>query len=337
MKNLSLITAVLLSLAAFALVAAGQTPTPTPTPDDEAPVKIDTVLLNIPVIASDKQGKYVSGLKKDNFTILQDGLKQDIEFFADDAAPMNVIILLDVSGSTMPFLDNIRSAAKDFVKIFRPEDQGMIVTFASGMSIVQTFTSDQKLLRKAIDNAGPRGPMGSNMQDVMYVLVKKQFAGVKGRKAIIVLTDGFVEGMAITNETLLNTLAASDILVYPLLFKTYIPPSFDRLPKVLKMSDGTTMTRDQFIKQADENVRKKLLFMDMLATSTGGRLIANKSGSFKQSFQSIADELKNQYVIGYYPPNTDDGKPHNVNVTVLPRELVIRIKRSIRLTGRPSN
>ena len=144
MKTLRFNTAVLFALAFFVFAVGSRAQT---TPDDQ-PIKVNTVLVNIPVIASDRQGRYVAGLQKDNFTIVQDGEKQEIEFFADDSAPMNVIILIDVSGSTMPFLDNIKRAARDFVKIFRPEDQGMIVTFASGMSIVQPFTSDQKKLEE---------------------------------------------------------------------------------------------------------------------------------------------------------------------------------------------
>ena len=333
MKTLRFNTAVLFALAFFVFAVGSRAQT---TPDDQ-PIKVNTVLVNIPVIASDRQGRYVAGLQKDNFTIVQDGEKQEIEFFADDSAPMNVIILIDVSGSTMPFLDNIKRAARDFVKIFRPEDQGMIVTFASGMSIVQPFTSDQKKLSKAISQANLISAPGSNMQDVMYVLVKKSFISVKGRKAIIVLTDGMVQGKAITDAMLLNTLAESDVLVYPLLFKSNSAPPTYNLPKVLKMSDGATMTREEFLNQMNEPVNKKVQFMESLATSTGGKLIANKQNNFKESFQSIADELKNQYLIGFYPPNTDDGKSHNVSVNVTPKDLVIRTKRHIKLSGGKAN
>ena len=99
---------------------------------------------------------------------------------------MNVVILIDVSGSTRPFLDNIKSSARDFVKIFRPEDQGMIVTFSGEMTVLQEFTSDPKKLSDAIKKANLFGSPGSNMQDAMYEIVTRSFTGAQGRKAIIV-------------------------------------------------------------------------------------------------------------------------------------------------------
>ena len=199
MKNLKSIIGFSVVVTLFAFVVNSQTPD-----KDDQPIKVDTVLLNIPVIASDAHGRYVAGLKKENFSIIQDGEKQDIEFFADEKAPMNVVILIDVSGSTAPFLGDIKSAARDFVKIFRPEDQGMIVTFDGAMTTLQEFTSDQKKLSKAINNASLYGTPGSNMQDAMYEIVTRDFLGIQGRKAIIVLTDGFVGGKLLTDKMLLE-------------------------------------------------------------------------------------------------------------------------------------
>ncbi len=85
MKALKLNTAVVFALALLVIAASGQ------TPDKDEPIKINTVLLNIPVIVSDAKGRYVSGLKKENFSIMQDGEKQDIEFFADELKNQYVI------------------------------------------------------------------------------------------------------------------------------------------------------------------------------------------------------------------------------------------------------
>ena len=305
---------------------------------DDQPIKVNTVLVNIPVIASDRLGRYVAGLKKENFSIIQDGKKQEIEFFADEKAPMNVAILIDTSGSTRPFLDNIKSAAKDFVKIFRPEDQGMIVTFAGGMTVLQEFTSDQKKLSKAINQADLYGSPGSNMQDAMYEIVTRSFRGVRGRKAVIVLTDGFVEGKVISNSTMLSTLAESDILIYPILFgQRRMNIDLSMLPKTVRFRDGAVLSREDAIKKLEDMANAQLRFMDTLGPTTGGKLLESKSHDFKASFQNIADELKNQYTLGFYPANTGDGKSHSVNLSVNPGDIVIRTKRNIKLKGRPDN
>ncbi len=329
MKNLKRHTSILLALAffGFAFNAPGQD-------KDDQPIKVDTVLVNIPVIASDRQGRYVAGLKKENFSIIQDGEKQEIEFFADEKAPMNVVILIDVSGSTRPFLDNIKSSARDFVKIFRPEDQGMIVTFDGGMNVLQEFTSDQKKLSKAINEANLYGTPGSNMQDAMYDIVTRSFTGVQGRKAVIVLTDGFVAGKAVSNKALLEKLSASDILVYPILFgKREMRIDVNMLPKMVRFRDGEEMSREDAFKKILEMANAQLRFMDALGPTTGGKLVESKSHDFKASFQSIADELKNQYLLGFYPQNTGDGKRHDISLKVDSADIVIRSKRNIRLKG----
>jgi len=97
--------------------------------DDNTPVKVDTLLFTIPLTVSDKKGTYTAGLKKENFTIYEDGLSQNIELFLNEDAPMNVAILLDTNYSTRDVLDNIQKAARDFVKILRPEDRAVIVSF----------------------------------------------------------------------------------------------------------------------------------------------------------------------------------------------------------------
>ncbi len=326
MKYLKLISAVLFALTIFVSAAIAQ------TFDKDEPIKINTVLVNIPVIASDRQGRYVAGLKKENFTLTQDGERQEIEFFADEKAPMNVVILIDVSGSTVPFLGDIKSAARDFVKIFRPEDQGMIVTFDGAMKTLQEFTSDQKKLSKAINNASLYGVPGSNMQDAMYEIATRGFAGVQGRKAIIVLTDGFVRGRIVSDKALLDTLSASDILVYPILFgKREIRIDVDRLPKMVRTHDGLEITREEAVKRIIEDANAQLRYMYALGIVTGGKLIESKSHDFKASFQNIADELKNQYLIGFYPQLTGSGKIPSIALKVDQTDVVLRSKRSIKL------
>ncbi len=98
-------------------------------PDSEQTIRIETTLVSVPVIVSDRQGRYVSGLKASDFTVYEDRSKRPIDFFGDAEEPINVALLLDTSKSTTPVLDDIKKAAKDFVKQLRPRDRAMIVTF----------------------------------------------------------------------------------------------------------------------------------------------------------------------------------------------------------------
>ena len=299
--------------------------------DDET-IKVDTLLVNIPAIVSDKDGRYVAGLKKENFFVIEDGVKRNVDFFADEEAPMNVAILIDTSFSTRDVLSEIASAAHDFVKTLRPEDKGMVVSFDYQMTLLADFTSDQKKLNKAINRVRIANQGGSNMQDAMYKIVTDGFASVKGRKAIIVLTDGAVGGKIISNKKLLNTLAEADVLVYPILFKAgaIFPQNFP-IPKSIKLPSGEIISADEIRKRMENARNNQVSFMNSLGTVTGGRLYEADSTNFKKTFQNIADELKKQYVVGFYPSNARNEKSHRIVVEVVPKELVIRTKRIIRL------
>src|SRR6187431_3011499 len=116
------------AFAAACLCSVVSAQTPSPTPDDE-PIKIDTLLINIPLVVSDRDGRHIGGLKKDDFSVLLDGEKQTIDYFADAEAPVNVAIIIDLSGSTRPVLGDIKNAAKTFVEKLSPSDQAMVMTF----------------------------------------------------------------------------------------------------------------------------------------------------------------------------------------------------------------
>ncbi len=306
---------------------------------DDLPIKVRTYLVHIPVIASDRDGRYVSGLKKEDFSIFEDGTKQEISFFADEKEPMNVVILIDTSFSTRAVLDDIKKAARDFVRVFRLEDKGMIASFDFEMKVLQEFTSDQKQLSKAINKTSIGARPGSNMQDSVYALVKKQLTEVKGRKAIIVLTDGEVGGSVVSDETLINTLAESDVLVYTIIFQTPSSYAAYRVPESIKSRNGVTISGKGLIGRLEEVRLERFQFMSSLGAVTGGRLLDSKAGDFRGSFQVIADELKNQYLIGFYPRNPDDEKPHNVVVETSLKDTVLRSKRNIvlKLNKRENN
>src|SRR5947207_2521295 len=135
------------------LNVSAQTPVETP----EAPIKVETLLINIPLVVSDRDGRHIGGLAKEDFTILLDGEKQTIEYFADADESVSVAIIIDISGSTRPYLPSIRDAAKTFAAQLNPNDQGTVLTFDQHFQIevVCQLTSDKKRLAKKIDSVGP--------------------------------------------------------------------------------------------------------------------------------------------------------------------------------------
>src|SRR5215203_271391 len=173
--------------------------------DDEV-IKVDTNLVTVPVIVSDRRNRYISGLNAENFTVFKDGQKQTIEYFAAEESPINVAILLDTSRSTEQVLDKIQDAALEFIKQLKPNDRAMIVSFDYQVNVLCELTNDRERLKRVIKNAEIGAQFGTVLRDAVFETVYKNFAGVKGRKAVVLLTDGKDFG----------SLTGSDELIYRL-------------------------------------------------------------------------------------------------------------------------
>jgi Ca-activated chloride channel homolog len=274
--------------------------------DDNTPIKVDTLLFTIPLTVSDKKGNYIARLKKENFTIYEDGLSQTIELFLNEEAPMNVAILLDTSYSTREVLDNIQKAARDFIKILRPEDRAIIVSFDNRTVFLSGLESDRKTLSNAIENVRISNVNGSDMYEAIRRVAQNYFAALKGRKAIIALTDGMVTGRGISAQQTLDTLQKSDTFFYPIIFKT------DDLKK--------TGTRKPVTVE----------ILEIMAQETGGRFYEKDSTKLKEAFQSIAEDLKYQYLLGFYPRKTDSGNLRSrIRISVDRSELLVRTKKKL--------
>lgn len=278
--------------------------------DDDKPIKVDTLLLTTPLVVRDQKGHYVAGLKKDNFSIYQNNQKQDIEYFFGEESPMNVAILLDTSASTKEVLDKIQSAARDFVKVLRPEDRAVIVGFDNHTIFLSDFTSDKKQLTKAIREVRIAYDAGSDMNAAVLEIIRKHFAAVKGRKAIISLTDGMVIRRNVSTQQTLDALLESDTVFYPIVFRT------------------------KFYAEAMARPKKPLpvQMLEYLADGTSGRFYEKDAANLKEAFEGISEEMKKQYLIGFYPENTGMAKSlKNVDIRVDKKDLRVETRKKWQL------
>lgn len=306
-KQIKIKNRLLLLLLSLVLLINGGTAQET---EDDTPIKVDTLLLTMPFTVADKSGRNIAGLKKENFSVFQNGEEQDIEYFFNEEAPMNVAILIDTSASTEKVLDKIQKAARDFVKILRPEDKGIIVSFDYRTVFLSELTSDKKKLSKAIGQTQIADQTGSDMNEAIFQIVHNHFASFQGRKAIIALTDGMVIKRSVSSQQTMESLQKSDTIFYPIIFKTkfYIE----------------AMTRAAVYKRKPMSIE----ILEILAQETAGRLYEKDAANLKEAFQSIAEELKNQYLLGFYPNNSGTGKsPGNIKFEVDRKELMVRTKK----------
>lgn len=305
--------------------------------DEGDVIRIDTTLVMLPVSVSDRLGRYIPDLKKEDFHIYEEGAEQQVAYFAAVDKPFTVVLMIDTSPSDWPKLGEIRAASKVFVGQLRPDDQVMVVSFARGLTIECEATTDRQKIRKAIDKSG-KG-MGTHLYDAMETIMQKHLGRIKGRKAIVLFTDGVdATSKRATYQGTLREAEELDALIYPIRYDTYDPTkdnggSSSGGTSILGIllgggNSGAGTTRDDYL------VGER--YLNELARLTSGRAYeSNRNLSYLQSaFSFIAEELRRQYSVGYYPKETAQaGERRHIKVRVNRPELAVRTRDSYIFKG----
>jgi len=290
--------------------------------DSGQTIKIETTLVSVPVIVSDRQGRYIGRLKASDFTLYEDHAKQPIEFFADTEEPINVALLLDTSWSTKPVLDDIKKAAKDFVKQLRPQDRAMIVSFDYSETALCELTSDHKVLERAIGKVRIGERPGTKLRDAVNDVMKEELKAVKGRKAIVLLTDGKDHGSEVTENSLLDSASEADTLIYSVFYLS-LPGAMGRNQRGPRGGGNPRMGRRGGIftpaprfpnppsDRGDPRQRRRgpmeernedaKDFLQRLSDVSAGRYYSSEIANLKKTFEQITEELRHQYRLGFYP------------------------------------
>lgn len=192
------------------------------TPDQKGAdaVKLGTTLVTVPVIASDRNGIYIPDLRKDEFTVSEDGVNQELVFFATVKEPFHVVLMLDTSASAQEKLGQIQRAAFAFVEQLQPADRVKVISFDDDIRDLNDFTSDRSVLRRAIQQTRPG--KGTRLYDA-FRLALQNLSGEDGRKAIVLFTDGVDwHSLSTTDADNLRALEESGVLVYPIRYDTRV-------------------------------------------------------------------------------------------------------------------
>lgn len=312
---------------------------PAQQPQSDAPIKVQTTLVSVPAIVSDRQGRYVAGLKAIDFRLYEDRVEQKIAYFDAAEEPLNVALLIDTSKSTQPVMGDIRSAGVKFLKELRPQDRATIVSADSDVHVLSQLTSDRKVLEKAVKSAKTGEEIGTVLRDAVDEVIKRDFKQVDGRKAIILLSDGKDVGSRINEQELLDEAAESGAMIYTVYFET----GFLRRGWI----DATTFPRRRVWvgpnrippqrphpnegrrQRVELRSERAVGFLERLAEVSAGRHYSSDASDLKKTFNLIAEELRHQYRLGFYPDNSKiDGKRHTLRVEVTAGDAVVRARRS---------
>lgn len=187
--------------------------------DPQQAIRIGTGLVTVPVIVTDRYGRFITGLQRDDFSVLEDGAQQKIEEFSSIESPFSVALLIDTSRSTQNKLGTIRKAALSFIKQLQPRDSVMIVTFDEKVRFVSDFTNNMNEIERAVKNL--KSSYLTSLYDAIDLTIREKMAGIDGRKAIVVLTDGVdTASRNASFESTLDLISSSGIICYSIQYET---------------------------------------------------------------------------------------------------------------------
>ena len=271
---------------------APKPPSPTEEVDPDDVIRIDTTLVNSPVLVIGRDGKFVPNLKREDFQIFEDGIQQDVAFFAPVEKPFTVALLIDTSRSTLLDLQDIQDAAISFVDKMRTNDRALIVSFSGQIKVLAEPTSDRETLKRAIRSSRPEG--SSRIYDAISFALAN-LDRISGRTAIIVFSDGVDnDSHEATLESTLKKIAQTQTLIYPVQFSTYDNIQQGSNSRNRQAPEGSGFS------QADY-VRADAYLHQAAALSSTGVYPAQNISDLNYAIASIVDELHNEYSVGYYP------------------------------------
>jgi Ca-activated chloride channel family protein len=294
---------------------AGLDVVPTPArPPTAATFTTGVVAVAVPLVATGPDGAPAAGLTAADFRVYQDGAEQRMAQLLTESAPLRVALLLDVSDSMRARVESIRAAASAFVDALRPEDAVMVASFSGQTFINCEFTRDRAVARQAIVQTRVQGT-GSRLYDALDALLTERFAAVQGRKVLVVLTDGMdIDSAWATAQSAVERVQSANVAVYALQCDTTRdprpgPPTI--LPRGTKVEGTGPWSFD--VGKAYEAGRR---FLADLAHTSGGRVEdAAMPEEIAQTLARIAEEVRRQYVLYYYPSTpAGDGAFHTIRV-----------------------
>ncbi len=300
--------------------AAGQERDITPQPPSST-LKVSIEVVNVYAVVREKRGGLIPNLNKEDFEVTEDNAPQQIRYFSKETeTPLTLGMLVDTSPSQGRVLGIEKEEGKTFLhQVLRPKDLAFVLHFDVEVELLQDFTSDTRLLARAIDetviNGGGRGVLpgpfptagggATHLYDAVYLASTELMKNEVGRKVLILLTDGEDQGSKVKLNAGLEAAQKSDVIVYSLAI-------IDR-----------AFYRGYGVGFGGESVLKKF------AEETGGRVIGvNRARDTAAAFEEIARELRTQYSLGYTPSNArHDGAFRKVRVRVREGDYKVQARR----------
>jgi VWFA-related protein len=315
----------LLVLATFSLARAQD-------PDDV--IKTDTSLVQLNIGVVDRQGRPITSLTKNDFTVYEDGVKQTIERFEPVEAPFSLVLLLDMSGSTINFRQQLKLASQRFLDALAPDDRVSVIQFDAKIKTLINFSTDRQKTAYAIEIANGKGE--THFYEALRYALRELDKEGKRRKAIVVLTDGLdTEMRGFDRRTLVNAQTDEEAVA------TVKAKGTPELNQILSSADRQGVSIFPLALPSGDPKRLPLqdpnitgiyaaarIRLQALSDRTGGRLNnIDKLEHMAQLYREVAASIRTLYTLAYQA-NTDRarGKWHEIRIEVPNQDLTARTK-----------
>jgi len=339
-------------------------------------IRVNTTLVSIPVSVMDRDGKYIPNLRKENFRLWEEGVEQQVAYFASVEKPFTVALVIDTSGSIKEKLYEIQEAAIAFIDQLRPDDRVMVVSFDESINVLARPTNDRNLLRNAVRRT--EAGNGTRLYDAVDLVINQYLNHIEGRKAVVLFTDGVdTNSRQASYESNVRDAEELDALIYPVQYDTFTqmnggsswPRQPRRNPQRRRDSDADDVIGDIMdilgnIANNSGNNRggggggypgggggypggggrrgggggagssraeyeRADAYLNDLARVTGARLYNADNQNLASAFSMVAEELRRQYSLGYYPKSPPQiGERRHIQVKVNQPSVVVRARDS---------
>jgi VWFA-related protein len=286
----------------------------------EETIRVDVDIVNVLATVRNKSGGLVANLTKDDFSLLENGQKQEIKYFTRETdLPLTIGLLVDVSRSQENLIEvERRAAAQFFSSVLGPKDLAFVIGFGQDAELLQDYTSSRKLLQNAPDELkvnGPVGglhpgpvptmnkPRGTVLFEAVYLAAAEQLKGQVGRKVLVVLTDGVDQGSRYKMQDAIKAAQLADAIVYAIYYADPSAYGYYGMP-------------------SDRDIKR-------VAEDTGGRVLkVDRKRSLQEVFREIEEEMRSQYAIGYSPTNGEkDGSFRKIEFKMADRDLKVQARK----------
>jgi VWFA-related protein len=293
-----------------------------PEEDAGEPIKVDVDVVNLYCAVRNKQNALIGNLEKTDFTLAEDGTRQEIKYFTRETdLPLTIGLLVDVSNSQRNLIEIERRAASSFFSsVLKKKDVAFLISFGADSDLLEDITGSPRALQEGLNrmklnggfagiNSGPVPTMnkarGTVLYDAVYLAANDMLSKEVGRKAIVLITDGEDEGSQLSMKAAIEAAQKADSIIYGVLY-------VDR-----QFYGGYNMG------YSGESVLKQM------AEETGGRLFqVDRKNNLDMIFDQIQQEMRTQYAIGYTPTNgKKDGSFRKIDLHTSTKDLKVQVRK----------